>query len=233
MNDIVYFCKDADVNEEFLYSVRSVVANFPHRKIWVYGGCPTNMHFDTHVEVDQQGDTKWDKVRAMFRLAALNKDITEDFYLFNDDFFVMKPVYGAPVAYRATLPEHILDVESSFNDNPNDYTRQLRKVYKELKKSHDTVYSYELHTPFLFNRLKLLEIIEHYPALRATRTMYGNKYKIGGQQMDDVKVYLTAPLFNVRNTDFISTSDLAWSSNHSFVRSRIKKAFPDKSPYEL
>jgi len=236
MNDIVYFCKDVAENEEFVYSVRSAVANFPHRKIWVYGGCPKNMDFgDTYCEVNQSGLTKWDKVRAMFRLAALNNDITEDFYLFNDDFYIMQPLEEMPVLYRGPLSEHILDIEGNRHDNPSDYTKQLRKVYRELKSVADPVLSYELHVPFLFNRKKLLEIIKTYPQLRVTRTMYGNLYKIGGDRMQDVKFYgsgLTSSKV-VNKSRFFSTDDLAWRNDTMLVKHRIKKAFPDKSPYEL
>ena len=37
MKDIVYFVKDTDTNEELRYSLRSL-ANFPHGKVWFYGG---------------------------------------------------------------------------------------------------------------------------------------------------------------------------------------------------
>lgn len=38
MNDIVYFVKESESNEELRYSLRSL-KNFPRRKVWFYGGC--------------------------------------------------------------------------------------------------------------------------------------------------------------------------------------------------
>lgn len=235
--DIVYFCKEADVNEELTYSIRSVEKNFPYRKLWIYGGCPKNIKVDNYVHVFQKGTTKWDKVRDMLKRVALNDDITEDFYLFNDDFFVIKPVEEMPVYYRCSLPDHILHIEVKHNDHIVPYTRQLRRVYKMLLALNKGFKSYELHMPFLYNRKKLLELVQTYPDLRATRSLYGNYYDIGGVKMGDVKVYGNKePIIDYNaeeiNTSFLSTDDKAWRKDRMNVASFIRKSFPDKSKYE-
>ena len=231
--DVVYLCKQADTNEELIYSIRSVVKNFPHRKIWIYGGCPTNLKIENYVHVNQTGVTKWDRVRNMMRLVALNDDITEDFYLFNDDFYIMEKITEVPVCYRSTLPEHILDIEAQYGDRPTKYTSLLRRMYREIVDWDDQIYSYELHIPFLFNRKKLLAIVKRFPNYRATRTVYGNFYKIGGSKMADVKEYGAASHRNTNTKTFLSTDDLAWRNDHFLVRTKIKKTFPEKSPYEV
>ena len=91
MWDIVYFVKDTQVNEELRHSLRSL-KNFPHNKVWFYGGCPDGLKPDYHIEVEQDQPTKWQNIFKMFKLACSNKDITKNFWLFNDDFFVMKPI---------------------------------------------------------------------------------------------------------------------------------------------
>ena len=86
MWDIVYFVKDTKVNEELKHSVRSL-KNFPHNKVWFYGGCPDGLKPDHHIYIKQDQPTKWQNIFEMFKMACKNKDITKNFWLFNDDFF--------------------------------------------------------------------------------------------------------------------------------------------------
>ncbi len=39
--DVVYVVRPGDKNEELRYSIRSVIANLPHRKVWIAGYKPT------------------------------------------------------------------------------------------------------------------------------------------------------------------------------------------------
>lgn len=231
--DIVYFCKDAKTNEELTYSIRSVVANFPHDKIWIYGGCPENIKTDNYVHITQVGPTKWDKVRKMYQAAVNNPGISDDFFLFNDDFFIMQPLEFMPVLYRATLPEHILEIEMKHGDRPSEYTKLLRTTYRNLLPYTEDVLSYELHIPFLFNKARLKKIMDKFPSIHATRTLYGNYFKIGGDRMSDVKVYGTAPRNNVNTSTFLSTDDSAWKNDKYSVATRVRNSFPQKSDYEI
>ena len=52
MYDVVYFVKDTKENEELRYSLRTL-KNFPHAKVWFYGGCPEGLKPDHHVYVKQ------------------------------------------------------------------------------------------------------------------------------------------------------------------------------------
>lgn len=58
MYDIVYFVKESKTNEELRYSLRTL-KNFPHRKVWFYGGCPEGLKPDQYVYVEQDQPTKW------------------------------------------------------------------------------------------------------------------------------------------------------------------------------
>ena len=52
-NDIVYFVKNTEENEELIYSLRSVDKNFPFNKVWFFGGCPKGLTPDVHIPVVQ------------------------------------------------------------------------------------------------------------------------------------------------------------------------------------
>ena len=224
--DIVYFIKDGVHNEEFRYSLRSVCKNMPHKRIWVFGGCPKSIVPDIRVRVKQEGKTKWDKVHAMFKLACENKELSDNFILFNDDFFVMKPTDKIETIHRGLLEDHVKVL------GKGAYANMLSGISDELKRRKLTTYSYELHTPFIFNKKKLLKLLNDNPDLRCTRTMYGNTYKIGGKRASDVKIFSAKPEFDYKNSTFLSTDDSVITRNND-AWNWVQKQFPKSCEYEI
>ena len=228
--DVVYFVREGQ-NEELRYSLRSVEKNLPHHKVWIIGGKPADIKPDEFVRVIQNGmRSKWDNVRANLRRVGMNEDITEDFILMNDDFFINKPIIEIPPYFRSTLYEHIVRIEMKYNDTPTEYTRSLRKTCRALEAIGAPTLSYELHVPIILNRHKLLETIGAFPDERATRTLYGNYHRIGGTQMADVKVVPNTVAFDPDAT-FLSTDDSTFGDTP--VGKHIKSQFPQKSRFEL
>lgn len=229
--DIIYFVKDGIKNEELRYSLRSVDKNIPHKRVWIFGGCPTNIVPDVRVRVDQVGKTKWDRVRNMYNMVCENKEITDDFIMFNDDFYVMKRTDSIIPMYRCGLEEHIQILERA--TRPTEYSRLLRTCLKRLQMSGlESPLSYELHVPFIFNKRKLLDLIEEFPEMHCTRTLYGNLYNIGGVRMSDVKIFSAAPAFDYKNSQFLSTDDSVINVNNDPWR-WIKKSLSKPSRYEI
>ena len=87
--DVVYILKKNTDPQELIYSLRSL-KNFPHRKVWFVGGQPDGLYPDGRIKHEQTGVTKWERVRSSLIKITECDEITDDFYLFNDDFFVMK-----------------------------------------------------------------------------------------------------------------------------------------------
>lgn len=228
--DVVYFVKDG-ANDELRYSLRSVEKNLNHRKVWIYGGKPANIQPDEYVHIIQNTriGTKWDRVRKMMREVCLNSKITEDFILFNDDFYVLKNTEEIRPEYRGSLSDHIITLESAYNDRPTEYSLELRKAYRKLKDLGLPTFSYELHTPIIFNRHKLLEIMGAFPDTHCTRTLYGNYYQIGGEQVEDVKIYANGQDIN-KEARFLSSEDSVFES--SGVKKCLDEKFPTKSRFE-
>lgn len=220
--DIVYFVKESFINEELRYSLRSVCKNMPHKRVWIFGGCPKGIIPDVYWKVSQKGETKWDRVKNMFLMACQNKEITDDFILFNDDFFVMKPVSKIDPWYRSTMEEHIGVLGAG------SYKDLLKNVSKKLGPDAK---SYELHTPFIFNKKKLLDLIKSSPEMHCTRTMYGNKYDIGGTQHHDIKAFDSRPAFKYKEEEFLSTDDGVVNTNNDVWR-YVKRTFSDKCEFE-
>lgn len=227
--DIVYFLKDELINEELRYSLRSVEKNLPHRKVWFYGGCPKDIKPDKHVHVEQIGNTKYNRVSNMIRLACENDSITEDFYLFNDDFFVMIPVEDIPPIHGYSLYRHIVEIEDRHDTTPTNYSRQLRKCAARLSEKEQTTLNYALHYPLKVNRAKALETLECFPDCPMFRSLYGNMHQIGGVYSKDCKVKIGGTYDP--ESPFLSTTNKSFRSNP--VGDFIRQSFPEPCRFEI
>ena len=163
--DVVYFVS-AFPRSDLLFSIRSVAKNLEYNRLWIYGGKPMAILPDKYVRImNQHGANKWDKVRSMYKEVCLNDDITDDFIMFHDDFFIMKPLKNIEPEYRGTFESHIKTVEAKFGNKINNYTSLLRKASETLRKANKGTLSYELHKPFVFNRILMSCVSFTYAAL--------------------------------------------------------------------
>lgn len=230
--DIVYSLRNNYDGEELTYSLRSLV-NIPHDNVFFVGGCPSWAQNIVHIPTEQTG-TKWRNVPKNLITVCQDKRISEDFIYFNDDFFVLLPVKN-PMRelnlYNSTV-QSVLDKLNKKHSFPTPYMggmKQTQDLLKELGKKEPL--SYELHIPFVFNKdnfLKMFDIdgvkdieVLHY------RSLYGNLYLTGGQDMRDVKV------FNHTQTDkqngrFLSCSNAGFGVIKPFLKSK----FPTRCNYE-
>ena len=224
MQDIVYFVKDTPTNEELRYSVRSL-ANFPHGKVWFYGGCPDGLKPDRHVYVKQDQPTKWANIFKMYKMVCNNEEISEDFWLFNDDFFIMKKVKKGPNYYEGDLYKRVVTLEDA-HGGITPYSQQLRYTLQELESMGCETKNYALHVPMLMNREKGKELcnIISGPMIRC---VYGNYFKIGGEDHRDVKIDRLDRV--AKDTEYLSTNDKSFMG---MVGDQIKATFPDKCKYE-
>lgn len=232
--DVVYFLKPASENEELRYSLRSLEENWQFKNVWFYGGCPDKIKPDYHVPVAQIALTKWQRVRDMVYLACKNDNITEDFWLFNDDFFILKKKSeDMPPLYNRTLEQRIERIEKRHN-GPDEYTKRLRNLVKTLKTANKGTLDYAVHKPILINRKKMLEVLDKFPDEPMLRALYGNYWKIGGISRHDMKIRVLnySNMKEVMRTwDFLSTSDESFKNGT--VGRYIRDKFDIKSRFEL
>lgn len=229
--DVVYFVKEEESNTELAYSLRSVVENLPYRKIWIFGGKPYNIEPDEFVKIEQVGNSKWDKVKNMYRVLCENENVSENFVLMNDDFFIMKKIDGIEPMYRCSLKAHIDTIRRLYSVRTGNYSFQLENAYKTLKKAGiDEPLSYELHIPMIMNKKKLLDLLNRFGNVHGTRTLYGNYYHIGGKKMNDVKVFDGKLDFD-KESVFLSSDDGIWYKQNE-LRKYIEDKFRKPSKYE-
>ena len=227
--DIVYTLKSGDSGNEIKYSLRSL-KNFPHQKVFIYGGCPKWVRNVQHISVDQDKGNKWANTAKLLMSICNNDNISEDFVWFNDDFFVLKPIERLEYFYDRNLRARVNDFKIILGwNNGNRYTNRLLGASRTLTFAGKNNLNYELHIPIIFNRKKLKMLIERYPTIGAKRSLYGNFFVDNSIERDDVKIY------DMRNVpdetwDFVSTSDQSFKEGQ--VGKWIRKKFNRKCEYE-
>ena len=227
-NDIVYILKSDIQPDELRYSLRSVCKNFPYKRVWFYGGCPEGIKPDMMVEFTQTGVNKWEKVNNTLKAICKNGEITEDFWLFNDDFFIMKKLAKLEPMVGGSLYARCARIVKKYG-RETSYAAQLQATARELKARGYDRLDYALHVPMLINRAKGLETLRAFKGFPMFRSLYGNMHEIGGVISKDVKIQDGAVPTGAEA--LISTNDLSFRDGA--VGQFIRDAFPDKCKYEI
>ena len=228
-HDIVYILQNDYKKEEIIYSIRSVCANFPYRKIWIYGGRPAGIEPDFMVEYTQLGKNKWERVNNTLKAVCENDQITEDFWLFNDDFFVLKKVKKLEPMCGGTLWARAQKVAARIGGRETKYSEQIKNTARVLRDRGYDRLDYALHVPMLINRRLALLTLDEFTGYPMFRSLYGNHHKIGGVLAEDVKIQNAVDLPKA-DAVFLSTDDNSFENGA--VGEYIRKAFPEKCKYE-
>jgi hypothetical protein len=228
--DFVYICKEG-INEELKYSIRSVVESFPDSKIWVVGGKP-DWYVGNYINVEQK-ESKYKNAVENLKTISTSDQISESFVLMNDDFYIIKKIDKIENFHGGYLLNKI-NLYQKLNGN-SQYTRKLSGTYKKLKAlGFENPLDYELHVPMIMEKEKLkiiLELIDQF----LWRSIYGNKFEVGGTEMQDVKVYTSGPLvlksynLNIDSHTYLSSAD---SSFNNIFNKILKDKFNKKTKFE-
>ena len=222
MHDIVYILRNNIDTDEIKYSMRSVVKNFPFNSIWIYGGKSKGIEPDHYVKYMQSGDSRYMKVTNTIKEICQNDDITNQFWLFNDDFFIMQHVDEFPTLYAGTLWERVERIRKKHGGD-SAYSKKLQRTAEVLKREGYDQLDYALHCPILIDRRKALETINHFIGYPMFRSLYGNHHRIGGQAAKDNKIMNTTDTPN--DCLFVSTSDHAYRDGviGKYIRATFNK----------
>ena len=226
MRDIVYIIKDDLPTTELKYSLRSVEANFPHRLVWFVGGKPDSLKPDRMLRHSQTGPTKWDRIKSSMLEVVKQDELSDEFFLFNDDFFVMKPFEGEFINYvDGTLDDRIN--EFRLENNMNRYAQTLVAARNELASSGFETMNFEVHMPMLFKKADVSEALKKCPSPQM-RSIYGNVTGCEFMQHKDVKIHQVNMV--PQDADFLSTSDKSFVFGE--VGMYIRKVFDKSSRFE-
>lgn len=233
--DVVYICKQSDNNEELRYSLRSVAKHFPHRQVVIAGYKPKWVKNVVYIR-NHQYSNKYGNARENIKLACKDFGVSPDFHLFNDDFFVLKPLEVLPQWHRGSLGQMVKTFEREVGKSKYHGGMVLTLATLEKLGIAKGSKSYSLHIPMRLNKQKWLEMHEQLKLGDQRmggihiRTLYGNIYKLGGTRRKDVKIQdfeKTIPA----GADFISTSDASFATGP--VGEQLRSLFPEKCVYEV
>ena len=245
--DLVYILKQSDVNPDLKFSLRSVEKFCTFRNIWVVGYKPNWVKNVNYLPTVQSGN-KW--VNSMTNIvAACNcPEISEDFVLMNDDFFMLRSITDWRKTFNLCL--NTIDEEAKKYENKNPSRWQYGFLYaKELLDAlHcEKRYNYEFHGPIVFNKQKFLEMLEIPEIAEITKTskcfhkrsMYKNIYPDldlpAPRHFSDTKLRLNYVLLNMfLHESFISVFDDVVDNDIKYpkINAFLYRMFPEKSKYE-
>jgi hypothetical protein len=199
VKDIVYILGNGSRwnNNELRFSLRSL-KNIEHGNVFIIGECPQWVMNVTHIPAEDPYPHKQKNAIHKLTIATQIKELSKDFILMNDDFYILKPTV-IKYWYRRTIQETI----EEYNYGRRPYFEAIENTANAYPNGLD----YSLHVPFIYNKTKLkktIQICSDKPYL--LRTMYGNQWNVGGEQMNDCKARnMTEVKHN--KSDFLSTTD--------------------------
>lgn len=234
--DIVYFVKDSAENEELRYSLRSVEKNFPHRKVWFIGGKPQGLRPDQYLPINQRAETKWANTSLLLQAACKCDDISDDFVLFNDDFFVMKQVTSLPYYSDGSLERRIMELKD--RHTAGAYISRMEDTLRMLKRNSCPTFNYAVHYPMIINKKEMLETFTKFSFGEMWRSLYGNHHRKLPEYRTDCKVYSlgiddlpTTELEPFGDSEYLSTTDNSFK--FGAVGTYIRNQFKEKSRFEV
>lgn len=222
--DAVYLVREGD-NPELRYSLRSL-RNVPHGRVWIVGHKPSWVRNVGHLQT-RQGRDRYENTLKAVHTACTHPDISEDFQLWNDDFYALEPT-EIPTWHLGPL-----DVSRIRSGNGPTHQGGMLYTYRLLRKwGVDPVLDYAIHVPMVVNREKMIAALRKAgTGIRALhrRTLYGNLYQVGGEQVEDVVVPNRRAVWK-EGAVWASSNDRTF--NEGAFGKAIRDLFPDPSPYE-
>lgn len=232
MKDVVYILKENIDPFELTYSLRSLEKNFPCRNVYFVGGKPSGLRPDMAHYHHQIGTSKWNKILGSLKIAAEDPDLSDEFFVFNDDFFIMEPIDTENFTnyISGTLQERYDEIMAG-RTTPSNYQKELQKCDYELYKRKASRHSFEVHIPILVNKADFLEHISdiQHSKISMYRSFYGNICKVPTIKREDCKVYDMETI--IEGSDYLSTSDLIFA--HGAVGRYIREQFTEPSRFEV
>lgn len=229
--DIVYVVRSGDENEELRYSLRSL-QQVPHGTVHIAGYAPSFLNGNLNRIPVAQHPNKFRSAELNLLAAIESSDVSDPFWLFNDDFFLMKKMRSIPHLHRGDLQKVI---DHYTERHSGDYLQGLIAA-RDLLRSlgiEDPLLCYEMHSPMLVHKQKMADAIE----LRGKqnrymlRTVYGNLIRQKARESADVKVYRNAAADeSYKQWPMLSTSDVLFRYSHA--GRYIREQYPDRSSYE-
>ncbi len=236
--DIVYILKKGGSHwqdNELRYSLRSLNQNVKDfNKVFVIGHKPPFLSDKViHIPHEDVYTNKARNIMAKVNRAAEDTRISNDFMLWNDDYYAMQPFSAKNYPYYFKC-----DLEHTIRINMGEYKMHSEATLKILKSRNLAFQNFDTHYPIIYNKTKLKKMVKAFdwnvPFGFILRSMYCNFYSISGEFKLDCKTnsQMARPHIAkiVEQNHFMSIGDNAL--NAAFREYLVNK-FPIATQYEL
>lgn len=235
--DIVYPVKKASLsNIELRYSLRSL-KNIKHDKVYIIWYIPDWIKNIIHIPFE---DKLWrlENVRAKYRIICEDERISEDFIFMMDDIFILRPIKEIKYYKIARIKDYL------------EYLKQRGIEWWSYYQAIQWLYNiygdkdcFDTHTPIVYNKTKLREIINKYGWIKWSKRSiycleYGIEWVFGNfpnynnieteYKVVDCKCYDIDKLTIYKKQEYLSTNNKTVKQ----ISPRLEKIFNKPSKYE-
>lgn len=223
--DLVYVYKRQGDGRELRYSLRSACQNLDFDRVHIVGDCPSFVRRVNRIPyTPQPAENRYDNSFGKTLRAARSKDVSEDFILMNDDFFILKPFQTIPYLFMQQIGRWV-----EAYPHRGEYYEKARRT---LALTRPRAKVFEVHFPFVYNSSRLLALVERYnlPCGIMPRTLYAHEYSIQGVRSRDYKARTVAEIAEFSTKPFMSTTN-----NVALTRefaATLERQFPEPCRFE-
>ena len=217
--DVVYLYRSCDTIA-LRYSLRSL-KNVPHDRVFLVGDKPDWIREIIHIPVKdlyKKGSYKYKLINTWNKIAMSCKcrQISDNFILFNDDYYVLEKIDSFPYYYTGKIKRY---------ERPSNYQAAVMRSGQFF----DSPLHFASHTPIVYNKERFLSLPYPFEKGLDHKIIYCNYYDVHPREkINDPKVRGAS---GVRLAGaFLSTSDKV-ERNKAFKK-EMDKLFPEKSKYE-
>jgi len=210
--DLVYILGKGSrwADNEIRFSLRSVERYFNYRHIFIIGEKPEWMTGVIHIKADDPFPNKLMNARKKYKIACMDKRISENFVLMNDDFFFLKQIDVVENYSRGMMRDMI---EKHPSKSGYYYKSLIDTKNKLFSLGFEDPIDFEIHAPMVFNKEKLLTVMgmleENSSRAFSLRSCYGNMMHLEPKEVIDFKAMNIAEFaYQVKeNREIMSIND--------------------------
>lgn len=244
--DVVYILKEEENNIDLVYSLRSLYKYVKdYNTVWFSGYKPSwASDLVKYIKTDQSKDKlKWENSFRNVLFACHDDRVSENFALFNDDFFAIRDVcLATDLNYcRGTLDMAINKYSGNIKTRWIKSHKYTKDILEDMGSEH--LMDFTLHIPMVINKKRFIELLDNakmWNYLRKNevlsyRSIYGNLNWTNPQVMKDVKPPRGKDLQVDRlGGQWISVFDNVTNSfwRYPIIQSVLQQFMGEKSPFE-
>ena len=232
--DVLYLLGSGSVweNNEIRFSLRSAEKNILDLgRVFIVGELPDFLCNVEHLAFPDMFGAKWKNAYTKTLFACKNPDLSDDFLLMNDDFFILKPIEASsyPFYYSKVVP-----IKNSLREARFQNTTGL--TASVLPKKIKTFLNFAVHRPVRINKKMYLDMPA--PDLNmvgfSPRAFYCNYYGcVGvGYHEQNLSPSMTEQQFEKWASEYTDISIFSQTSRNPVFQQWIQKKFPKPSRFE-